>query len=107
MEPESHRLDRQAMLADHLAVAERVRREVDEAVVAAAEKRRAYFDQFMDHMRFEAQAQRERERIWAGLQAAFASGSATDQVGVSPGTSRSDRWDQIEVEPLPLVWAIG
>jgi hypothetical protein len=105
VEPESHRLDREAMLADRLAVAERVRREVDEAVVAAAEKRRAYFDQFMNRIRFEAEAQRERERIVASIEAAFA--SAADSEPASPGASGSDQWEESEAEPLPLAWAVG
>ncbi len=74
VEPESHRLDREAMLADHSAVAERVRREVDAAVGAAAEKRREHFGWLVDRMRLETQVQLERERIWAGMQDASASG---------------------------------
>ena len=46
MEPGSHRLDREAMLAGRHAVAERVRREVDETVAVAAEKRRAFLERF-------------------------------------------------------------
>ena len=57
MEPQSHQLDREAMLADHEAVAERVRREVDEMVAAAAEKRHAHFDQVIDHLRSDVDAQ--------------------------------------------------
>lgn len=57
MEPQSHRLDREAMLADHEAVAERVRRDVDEMVAAAAEKRHAHFDQVIDHLRSDVDAQ--------------------------------------------------
>jgi hypothetical protein len=95
------------MLADRLAVAERVRREVDEAVVAAVEKRRAFFDRFMDQMRFEAEAQRERERILAGMEAAFATGQAADHVPASAAAGPSDRWDQIDAEPPPLAWAAG
>jgi hypothetical protein len=45
MEPEAHRLDREAMLAEHQAVARRIQREVDDAVDAAAETRRASFEQ--------------------------------------------------------------
>jgi hypothetical protein len=63
MEPETHRLDREAMLADRRAVAERVQREVDEAVAAAAEKRHAAFERFVDDLRAKAAIQREYERI--------------------------------------------
>ena len=56
MESEIHRHDREAMLADHLAVAERVRREVEEAEGVAAEKRRA-FDRYLEYSGVEAQAQ--------------------------------------------------
>jgi hypothetical protein len=63
MEPETHRLDREAMLAEHRTVAERIQREVDEVVAAAAEKRRASFEQFFDHMRTEAAAWREYEHL--------------------------------------------
>lgn len=51
MEPEVHRLDREQLLADHVAVAERVRREVDEMTAAAAEKRGAYMDWTLEALR--------------------------------------------------------
>jgi hypothetical protein len=57
MEPEAHRLDREALLADHRTVAERIRREVDEMVAVAAEKSRAYAEQVIDRMRADATAQ--------------------------------------------------
>jgi hypothetical protein len=80
MEPESHRLDREAMLAEHSAVAERVSREVDETVAAAAEKRRAYLDGFVYRVRGElVQAQLERRRLSEGMQAPSASGLAADR----------------------------
>jgi hypothetical protein len=91
MEPESHRLDREAILADRLAVAERVRRETNETVAAAAAKRSAFFDQFVDHMRLETRTQLERERLWAGMEAAFASRLATDHEPAAPGPGRTAR----------------
>lgn len=51
MEPESHRLDREAMHAEHAAVAERVRRELEALEAAAEEKRRTFFGSFVDHLR--------------------------------------------------------
>jgi hypothetical protein len=46
MEPEAHLQDREAQRAEHAAIDERIRQEVDGMVVAAAEKREAAFDQF-------------------------------------------------------------
>ncbi len=71
MEPEAHRLDREALLADRLRVAQRVQREVDEVAAAAAEKRRSYLEWFVDHMRIEAQGEIERERRWADMRVAL------------------------------------
>lgn len=51
MEPESHKLDREAMHAEHAAVAERVRRELEALEAAAEEKRRTFFGSFVDHLR--------------------------------------------------------
>lgn len=114
MEPEIHRLDREAMLADRLAAAERVRREVDDAVAAAVKKRRAFFDRFVDHIRVENRAQVERDRLWAGMQTAFASSRIAVDGPASPaspstgtGTSRPDQWEDVEVEPLPFARAVG
>jgi len=73
MEPESHRLDREAMLADRLAVTERVRREVDEAVTAAAQKRRAHSDRFVEGLLLEVQA-----RVQAQAQEPVAAPAAPD-----------------------------
>jgi hypothetical protein len=42
MEPDLHRLDREAMLVDRAAVAERIALEVDEIVAAAAAQRFAH-----------------------------------------------------------------
>jgi hypothetical protein len=91
VEPESHRLDREAMLADRLAAAERVHRETDETIAAAAAKRKAFFDQFVDHMRAETRAQLERERLWSGMEEAFASRLAANQEpAASTGPGRTD-----------------
>ncbi len=51
VEPEAHRTDREAMLADHQAAAELVARELDETIAAAAAKRREYDDHVIDRMR--------------------------------------------------------
>lgn len=50
-EPGEIRHDHQAMLAEHAAVAERVEREVEEALAAAAEKRRAFESSQFGRMR--------------------------------------------------------
>ena len=63
MGPETHRLDREAMLAEHQAVARRIRHEVDDAVAVAAEMRRASFEQFVDHVRAQAAAWRVVEHL--------------------------------------------
>ena len=57
MEEALRRLDREAMFADRVAIAERIRREVDEVVVAAAEKRVAYIDWTVGNLRVDARAQ--------------------------------------------------
>ena len=57
MEQTPHELDVEAMLADRVAVAERISREVDEVVAAAAEKRGAYLDWTIGNLRGDARAQ--------------------------------------------------
>jgi len=60
MEPEAHMQDREAQRAEHAAIDERIRQEVDGMVAAAAEKREAAFDQFVDRLRAELDAQPPR-----------------------------------------------
>ena len=67
MEPESHRLDREAMLADHAMIARRVALETDRAVAAAAEKRRAFFIWFINKLHREGEAQIELQRLLTNL----------------------------------------
>jgi hypothetical protein len=67
METETHRLDRDALLADRRAAAARVERETDEILAAAAEMRRAHMVRFVDAMRDRAHARRERDRITSVL----------------------------------------
>jgi hypothetical protein len=67
VEPESHRLDRERMLAERRAIAERVGREVDEVVAAAAEKRRRHLEVFVDRMRVRRLLRIEEERLLAIL----------------------------------------
>ncbi len=107
MEPESHRLDREGLLADRRVVAERVRREVDEAVAAAAQKRSIFFEAFMNRMRLEAQAQRDRARVVAGSQAAPVPGHAKGSSRVASGASQTEGRDEIEVEPRAVASAVG
>ena len=51
MEPAAHRLDREAMLAEHIAVAARLDREVDELVEAARRARRVASDLLIERLR--------------------------------------------------------
>lgn len=58
-DPETQRLeqlDHEVLLADHQAVSERIEREVDEMLAAAAEKRRALTDGAIDHLRAETRS---------------------------------------------------
>jgi cell division septum initiation protein DivIVA len=55
MEPEPQQLDREAIRADHKAVSERIDREVETMLAAAAAKRRAYLDETVDHLRAEVE----------------------------------------------------
>ncbi len=103
MEPEAHRLDREAMLADHLSIAERVGREVDEAVAAAAEKRAAYLDWFVNQMSVDARLQVERDRLLAGGQPL----PAADREPAGQGAGRSQWWEDVDAERAPVAWAIG
>ena len=57
MEPEAHRLDREAMLAEHIAVAARVDRMVNEMVEVARRKRRASTDLLIERLRNDLGAQ--------------------------------------------------
>lgn len=60
MEPAAHWLDRHAMLAEHIAVAERNDREVKAMVQVAEQKRRVHSDRFIEGLRLEIQAQSAR-----------------------------------------------
>jgi len=71
MEVQLQRLDREALLADRLAAAERVHRETDAEVAAAREKRLAFMMSRVDAVRAGATAERERLRIQAATLAAF------------------------------------
>jgi hypothetical protein len=102
MEPESHRLDREALRADHLAVAERVQREVDAFADAATAKRRAFLDEFVDRVRIDADLQRERDRIARTLRPVLASGPAVDREQASPGAGRPDGLESVAAEQRPL-----
>ena len=70
MEPAAHRLDREAMLAEHIAVAARLDREVDEMVEAARRKRRVATDLLIARLRIDlgtqlAQAARAARHVAA------------------------------------------
>jgi hypothetical protein len=65
VEPETHRLDREAMLAEHAAVAERVQREVEAVVAAAAEKRREHMEWRLQRTRALLEEEEERLRVLA------------------------------------------
>ena len=66
MEPVSHRQDREAIRADRSAVATRVRLEVERGLEVAAEKRIAFFERFIDHLRVEFELELEREWLERG-----------------------------------------
>ena len=108
MEPEAHRLDREALLADRQRIARHVQRQVDEAAAAAAEKRRSYLGWFVDHMRIEAQGEIERERRWADMRVALAarSAAAAERTQTVPAERRPG-WEDVAVEPTPLARAVG
>ena len=55
MEPEPQQFDREIIRADHKAVSERIDREVEAMLSAAAAKRRAYLDETVDHLRTEVE----------------------------------------------------
>ncbi|MFN0128480.1 MAG: hypothetical protein ACKV19_17535 [Verrucomicrobiales bacterium] len=57
MEPEPQQLDPEGIRADHKAVSERIDREVEAMLAAAAAKRRAYLDETVDHLRAEVEQQ--------------------------------------------------
>jgi hypothetical protein len=103
MEPEAQRLDREARLAERLAITERVRRDVDDVLEAAAAKRDAYFDWFVAHMRIEADFDLDRERRWADLR--LASKAATAGQPAAPAADRAGEWQEADVEVAPLAWA--
>jgi hypothetical protein len=77
MEPELHRLDREAMLAEHAAVAERVQREVDALAASAAAKRRAHLDWRLERARDSRAADEGRRRVLATVAPQTSSGSST------------------------------
>ena len=106
MEPEAHRLDRDALLADHRRVARHVQRQVDEAAAAAAEKRRSYLGWFVDHMRIEAQGEIERERRWADMRVALAARSTAERTPTA-AAERRPGWEDVAVEPTPLARTAG
>ena len=105
MEPQAHRLDREAMLAERRAITERVRREVDDVLEAAAAKRRAYLDWFVTHMRIEAAGDLERDQRWADLRLASRTGSATVRGAAAPPPDRAGEWEEADAEVAPLAWA--
>ena len=106
MEPEAHRLDREARLAERRAIAERVRSDVDAVLDAAAAKRDAYFDWFVTHMRIEAAGDLEREQRWADLRlSARIPVAAGTQAEPAPAAARAGEWEEADVEVAPLAWA--
>ena len=67
-------LDRARQLAEHRAVADRVGRDVDEAVRAAAEKRRAYEEHRLARHRIKELVRLEEGRLWALVNASASRG---------------------------------
>jgi len=56
-----------AIRAEHVAVAERVQREVDEMCFAAAEKRRAFVDEVIERLRRDLGQEGERPQLGHGV----------------------------------------
>jgi hypothetical protein len=89
-EPESHRLDREAMLAEHVAIAERVKREVDVVLAAATAKRRTFLERFVDRLHIDARLERERYRISTAPRSAPTRADAPDRTHASRGALRDE-----------------
>ena len=85
MEPESHRRDREALLAEHETIAGRVQSEVDALLEVAAAKRRAFLVEFVDRMRLDAGLDGERNRA---LRAVSAAGPAIEREHAQPRDGR-------------------
>jgi hypothetical protein len=105
VEPETHRLDREAMLAERAAMAERVQREVDAVVAAAAEKRREYMEWRLERTRTAIEADRERMRLLAGFDAGISSGTPTERFRTVPGADGVDRPDELVKAQFALTLA--
>ena len=86
-EPGLHQLDREAMFAEHVAIAERVQREVDAVVAAAAAKRSNFLERFVDRLQIDAGLERERARILRTLQSAPARRDALGRIHASRSAS--------------------
>jgi len=103
MEPGTYRLDREALLADRLEATLRVRRETDEIVAAAWEKRRAFVDRLIAGLLADLELERERESLVADLLARVADRPAA--VARHPAVAPAGQPQQVEFEPLRLVQA--
>ena len=101
MEPETYRLDREALFADRLETIARVRRETDEIVAAAWEKRRAFVDRLIAGLLADLELERERESLVADLLARVADRPAA--VAHRPAVAPAGRPERVEFEPLRLV----
>ncbi len=104
MEPEAHRLDREARLAERRAITARVRKDVDDVLEAAAAKRDAYFDWFVTHMRIEAAGDLERERRWADLRLSSRI-AETARTQAAPAPDGAGEWEEAHADVAPLAWA--
>ena len=93
-----------ARLEERRAITERVHRDVDDVLEAAAAKRDAYFDWFVTHMRIEAAGDLQREQRWADLRLSSRS-AATARIPAPPATDREGEWDEADAEVAPLAWA--
>lgn len=100
IEPQAHRLDREAMLAEHRVVAARVQRDVDDAVAAAAVKRHAFLDWFVARMIIDAGDELERERHWADLR--LSSGAGADTARKPAASTEHLTGADVEVEAARL-----
>ena len=104
MEPEAHRLDRAARLAERRAIAEHERSDVDAVLEAAAAKRHAYFDWFVNHIRIEAAGDLEREQRWADLRLSSRV-PATARTHETRVADRAGESEEVDADVAPLAWA--
>ena len=105
MEQESHRLDREQLLADRRVASERVQQETDDVVETAVTARRAFQEWCIDRLRNEAQNAVDRERLWVDLRLASLPLKATGRTQPF-SAQQQDGWrEELDVDAASLTWA--